>query len=204
MSSSELRRQPRQARARARVGKILEAAADVLRERGYAGMTTNHVAERAGVPIGSIYQYFGNKDALVLALLERRSEAELSVLGQHLDRFQQGAPVENVVRELIEAIVEIERSDPELRQVISDEIPRRLSAGLRARTDRKARTLIASFLGAAGVPAERIDVAAFVILAAVESVVHEAVLSDGAIGDDEAVVSEVTHLVLGYLNAVPG
>ena len=65
----------------------------------------------------------------------------------------------------------------------------------------RARARIAAFLHAAGVPEARVEVAAFVILAAVESVVHEAVLSGGAIGDDEAIVSEVTQLVLGYLNA---
>lgn len=64
----QARKQPRQARSRHAVAAILEAAARILARDGYAGLTTNKTAELAGVGIGSLYQYFPNKDALVLAL----------------------------------------------------------------------------------------------------------------------------------------
>ena len=65
------RKSPAQARSRETVATILEAAAHVLARRGYAGVTTNHVAQRAGVSIGSIYQYFPDKEALLAALVGR-------------------------------------------------------------------------------------------------------------------------------------
>jgi AcrR family transcriptional regulator len=64
------RRRPVQARSQRTVEKILDAAAHIFGECGYAG-TTNHVAERAGISIGSLYQYFPNKDALLVALHDR-------------------------------------------------------------------------------------------------------------------------------------
>lgn len=64
------RRRPVQDRSRRTVERILDAAAHVFGERGYAG-TTNHVAELAGVSIGSLYQYFPDKDALLVALHDR-------------------------------------------------------------------------------------------------------------------------------------
>lgn len=64
------RRRPVQARSQRTVEKILDAAAHIFGQRGYAG-TTNHVAERAGISIGSLYQYFPNKDALLVALHDR-------------------------------------------------------------------------------------------------------------------------------------
>lgn len=67
------RRIPRQARSRALVEVILEATARVLAERGYAGTNTNLVAERAGVSVGSVYQYFPNKDSLITALHEQHA-----------------------------------------------------------------------------------------------------------------------------------
>jgi AcrR family transcriptional regulator len=70
-SAQNARKSPVQARSRETVATILEAAAHVLERRGYAGVTTNHVAVRAGVSIGSIYQYFPDKDALLAALVER-------------------------------------------------------------------------------------------------------------------------------------
>ncbi|XOT97655.1 TetR/AcrR family transcriptional regulator, partial [Alcaligenes pakistanensis] len=69
----QARRIPRQSRSRALVEAILEATARVLSERGYAGTNTNVVAEVAGVSVGSVYQYFPNKDSLIAALHERHA-----------------------------------------------------------------------------------------------------------------------------------
>src|SRR5207344_2490103 len=65
------RRRPRQARAQATVDSILEAAAQVLQRAGHEGFNTNAVAERAGVSIGTLYQYFGHKDAILVAVARR-------------------------------------------------------------------------------------------------------------------------------------
>jgi AcrR family transcriptional regulator len=69
-----LRKPPRQQRARATVEYILEAATRVLAADGLAALTTNRVAEVAGVGIGSLYQYFPNKSALVAALIARAQD----------------------------------------------------------------------------------------------------------------------------------
>jgi AcrR family transcriptional regulator len=67
------RKQATQARAAKTIEIILEAAAHILERDGFAGYTTNAIAERAGVSIGSLYQYFPNKDAITVALIDRRS-----------------------------------------------------------------------------------------------------------------------------------
>ncbi|WP_054569520.1 TetR/AcrR family transcriptional regulator [Frankia sp. R43] len=74
-SHAEARKRPAQERSRRTVEAILEAAAQLLATKGYRATTTNHVAERAGVSIGSLYQYFPNKDALVAALVEEHLAA---------------------------------------------------------------------------------------------------------------------------------
>ncbi len=89
------RRIPHQARAAETVAAILEGATQVLEAGGSAGFTTNAVAERAGVSIGTLYQYFGDKNAVLRALAERemsttlagvakalRGEAEASIEGR--------------------------------------------------------------------------------------------------------------------------
>jgi AcrR family transcriptional regulator len=79
-AAKSTRKHPVQARSRETVATILEAAAHVLERRGYVGLTTNHVAARAGVSIGSIYQYFPDKDALLAALTERDVQAVQTAL----------------------------------------------------------------------------------------------------------------------------
>jgi AcrR family transcriptional regulator len=76
---------PTQARSRARVADILKAAGALLGEVGYDGLSTNLIAERAEVPVGSIYQFFEGKDDIVAALVEQFQERILKLVGEQLD-----------------------------------------------------------------------------------------------------------------------
>ena len=67
------RKTPRQDRSRATVEALLEATTDILLRDGYAKLTTNRIADRAGVNIASLYQYFPGKDAIVAELRDRKS-----------------------------------------------------------------------------------------------------------------------------------
>jgi AcrR family transcriptional regulator len=90
-TSRNQRRRPRQARSRATWEAIVEAAAQILERRGPAGFTTNEVAERAGVSIGTLYQYFADKHALLAAAARRELGA--------------AAPLASRQRALIEALI---------------------------------------------------------------------------------------------------
>ena len=71
MSSDGLRRRPRQARAQERVERILDTAESVFAEVGFGAATTNHIAQQAETSIGSLYEFFPNKEALARALADR-------------------------------------------------------------------------------------------------------------------------------------
>ena len=79
MPSTVWRHAPLQDRARARVDKILDAAAAILTEEGWEALNTNALAKRAGVPVGSVYQYFPNKQA-VARVMAQRSLSRLDAL----------------------------------------------------------------------------------------------------------------------------
>lgn len=93
-----MRRQPKQGRAAETREVILSAAAQVLLEYGYARATTNRVAERAGVSVGSIYQYFANKDEILSAVLARF----LARLASDLER--DAPPVAAGLAEVVESV----------------------------------------------------------------------------------------------------
>ncbi|HEB91128.1 MAG TPA: TetR/AcrR family transcriptional regulator [Deltaproteobacteria bacterium] len=73
-----LRKKPRQARAEERIGQLLDAAERVVERIGYEALTTNHVAEEAGVSIGTVYRWFPDKHALATRLSERYVETVLA------------------------------------------------------------------------------------------------------------------------------
>jgi AcrR family transcriptional regulator len=87
--SGPLRRVPVQGRSVERVRRMLDACAELIDEMGYDGLTTTLLAERAGVAIGSVYQFFPDKRAIVQALTMRNLEAYLQRLGGRIveERF---------------------------------------------------------------------------------------------------------------------
>lgn len=97
---SHQRRVPRQARSRATMGFILETAARILREDGRAALTTNLVAERAGIGIGTLYGYFPDKEAILIALARRMIDEDTAALRAALDS-DEAEPLRLLVRTLL-------------------------------------------------------------------------------------------------------
>lgn len=111
------RKLPRQRRSRATVEAILEACARILRESGQAGLTTNRIAERAGVGIGSVYQFFPNREAIIVALAEQR----LAQLGRALQQELEAAlPLPGIdgIRQLLTRLLAEVGADRELYRLL--------------------------------------------------------------------------------------
>lgn len=116
-----MRKLPRQARALATTDAIRDAAAHVLGERGWQGLTTNTVAEAAGVSIGSLYQYFPNKLALIEAVRRRHFDDILLVLRNASDKTM---PRERRIAALVEGMIAIHSRYPAAHHVLLNECPR--------------------------------------------------------------------------------
>src|SRR4029078_12334120 len=94
------RKSPRQERSRATVEAILEAATDILRRQGAGRLTTNRIAERAGVNIASLYQYFPGKQAIIAELRRRHGAKERAAVRRALVEGR-GSDLEAMVRALV-------------------------------------------------------------------------------------------------------
>src|SRR5688572_7748050 len=116
-----LPRAPRQERSRFMVDNIVQATGEVLAARGIEGTTTNHVAERAGVSIGSVYQYFPDKKALIHKLLDGQVDRDMA-LAQRLISVQD-APLADIVRASTEALVDVHGKERELYAQLFEAIP---------------------------------------------------------------------------------
>ena len=114
-----LRKHPRQRRSVATVTAILDAAARILTETGYATASTNRIAERAGVSIGSLYEYFPGKEAVYGEL--RRREAQ-KAFAEHMTGLRPG--LRDGIRHLVRARLRWMRRDPALYAALETEVPR--------------------------------------------------------------------------------
>ena len=120
----EPRKKPVQGRSRASVEAILTAAAQVFEANGYAAGTTNRIAERAGVSVGTLYQYFPSKEAIVVALLEEHLAQTTRKLHEwvgHMVSLRHG--LRDALADYVEGIMEVHQSQPRLQHILLEEAP---------------------------------------------------------------------------------
>jgi AcrR family transcriptional regulator len=193
------RKQPEQDRSRATVDAIVDAAARILVKHGYDAFTTNRVAEKAGVSIGSLYQYFPNKDALLSELMRRHTlaiEDGIEAMAEHAKR----APLAEVARVAIEQNVRAHLIDPELHRVLSEVPPLGKLDWEAAFMERMAARVKAAFEARrAEIVVADLDLAVFIITHAAEAIVHNAAIERPDDLKSGAIAEEVTRLMVGYL-----
>jgi AcrR family transcriptional regulator len=136
------RKLPSQSRSALTVDAILEGAAHILERQGLEGYTTNAIAQRSGVSIGSLYQYFPAKDAITAALIERES----ATIAQEVAQALQGKSFKQALSALVDIAVRQQLKRPELARLLDFE-QTRLSAVLPVSTDAMAvRQRVVDFL----------------------------------------------------------
>lgn len=205
------RRTPRQARSAETRARILDSAAEVFEAHGYEAGTTNRIAEAASMSVGSLYQYFPNKDAILIELLEQHiadgaehTHAALSTA------VASGAALDDVVRAVVTELLALHRSMPVLHSILTTRIPLTPDLGTKlAAVEGHMVEDLGAFLAA--VPELDVadpPVAAAMVAACVNSLVHARVAvapSRSGAGHhgmtDERFVDETARMVMAYLLA---
>lgn len=197
------RKHASQERSRVTVDALIEATARILVKEGFDKASTNHIAAKAGVSVGSLYQYFPSKEALVAAVMERHSR-ELMQVVRGTAAAAAALPMEQAVRKLVHAAIEAHRINPELHRVLAEQTPR--TGGL-ASTEVFSRENYALFRGYLETRRHEIrpvdlELATFVCVTSIEALTHTAVLHHSNILADAALaalVDETTRLIVRYL-----
>jgi AcrR family transcriptional regulator len=180
------------------VDLILSAAARVLVKHGYDDASTNRIAEVAGVSVGSLYQYFPNKEAIVAALIERH-DGEMWSTFTRLAAACAGQPLAQSTGVVLDALFEAHLIEPELHRVLHEQVPRVGKLSRLRETNRKARELVAGILRAQAheIDVHDIDAAAFVVVESVEAIIHQSIELPDV--DPATMKREAATLVLRYL-----
>jgi len=190
------RKTPSQQRAAGTVAAIIEAAAQVLETAGFEGFNTNAIASRAGVSIGSLYQYFPGKDALTIALMNREAtrfyEDARAMLEEPsgeaaLDYLIGAAVRQQLQRPALARLLDVEESRPDFRQQVT-------SAGT-------FQTLLVKALERSDMPPQKHpDVAAGDVSAMIRGMVDAA--GERGESDIADLKRRVRAAVFGYLSGI--
>ncbi len=195
------RKQPRQVRAELTRQRILTAAAHIFAEFGYAAGTTNRIAERARISIGSLYQYYPNKDAILAELLTRHLDGDQAsaTLRRHKEAKE---PLETIIREFVRTVIDNHLDDPQLLRIMIEQAPRsgevlERVTGLEWEMIGDLREL---FDGHPEVRVRDKDTAARLVASTVELTVHQLIAAPGSI-DTTRLENELVAMITGYLRA---
>lgn len=186
----------------ATVSAVLEGVAQVLETEGFERLTTTRVAERAGTSVGTLYQYFPSKEALLVAVVESkmaRVDAALSTIFA----LPASAPLAKHVRVMITALIDEKKRRPKLNAELARQMPRLEQQRLITRTLDRAHGMVRALLDAhAGEIAVRdTDLAAWLVVHAVNGMIDGALLSAPERLEDPRLADAIVAHVLGAVGA---
>lgn len=191
------RKRPGQARSQATVEAIFEATARILQQQGGAALNTNLVAEKAGVSVGTLYQYFPNKDAILLEMARR----ELAITPEALmDVLRKGPDIDDPVRAAVRVLLHAFGGRQRLRKVLIETVVAHgLSAELSRPVEEIARAVAANLRARPGAgPDELSPERVFVLTRAVLGAVRAAVMEESPLLSSPLFEDELVRLVKSY------
>ena len=194
------RKTPRQERSRATVEAVLEATTDILVREGYSKLTTNRIAERAGVNIASLYQYFPGKEAIVAELRRRHGADQRAALRQVL--AERTGELESTIRTLVSVGVAGHAHAPRLHRVFTEEMP---ALGYRdvAAIDAPILEAMRRFLQEADADVRDMDLAMWIISTASGAILHRAAVERPEDLSTGVIAEELVTLLCRYLRRPP-
>ena len=200
------RKAPVQRRAVETRARILDAAARVFSAHGYSAGTTNRIAAAADLSVGSLYQYFPNKDAILVELVRRHVAEGTQVLMDRLGELPVDVDVATRLGVVVDAMIANHVDDPALHQVLFEEAPRppELLAELHA-LERTVVAAVAALLRAD--PAVHVDdtvLVAHLLVTTVESVVHRTIATRERTVDVDRFRDELLVMLTRYLGRSGG
>jgi AcrR family transcriptional regulator len=188
---------PRQARARATVEALLEATADILKRDGYSKLTTNRIAERAGVNIASLYQYFPGKEAIVAELRSRHGAALRGAARQALLEHR-GRGLGATLSMLVSMAIAEHAKEPTLHRVFTEELPALGYPEVSAR-DAPLAAEFRRLLEGPDVAVTDLELAQWMVATIWGAVIHRAAVERPADLSNGRIAEELLTVLLRYL-----
>lgn len=197
------RRKPSQNRSKERVAIILETVKELIEEKGISNLKTSEIAKRASISEGSIYQYFSDKDTIILSLAEHFMKKIHVIVDKHIDKLHTMDDLEMVMNGNFDDIYELHRNESALRQIWFESVNTKLIDLATVDSEMKADRIYQSVLKFA-TPKDPLQLKQFILLMSIQfsSVMRLCFSTD--IGTPEQLkkiyVDTVIHGITKYIN----
>lgn len=202
--SANPRKIPKQGRAKRTVESILVAAAHILAKEGCDAVNTNRIAELAGISIGSLYQYFPCKEAIMTALIERHALKMMDLVETILlkDKDQR---FKETVEKLVKESIRVAKTDEHLHHLEFDQIPDAFHLEQVSTTKRYIKSAIQDYFETKKneVQTNDFDLTAFIFFNTLVTSVHEVATDKSNYLGHKQLEAELTNLMLNYVMAHP-
>lgn len=199
----EPRKSPVQKRSKNTVEIILAAAAQVFEAHGYAAGTTNRIAKKAGVSIGTLYQYFPSKEAVAVALLEKHiSDTERHLYEWVGHMVGEHHVLKEALYDYVAGMLDVHWAGPRLQHILLEEtpLPPRVHETLQNAERNAAKTFAGLLKTYSSIKRKNLDEAGFIIVQTVESLTHRfAAHPDEQFISRIGFIEEVVDMLLAYL-----
>lgn len=205
MEDMPMRHRPQQARGQERVDLILDTAAELIAKEGYETLTTNAIAERAGISIGSLYRYFPDKEAILRGLAIRHLEQVQALYDWVFTEDLIRLPLEVVIDRIVDPFVELQAACPEFKQILLGSDVSADIAAASEEIDDEIDDRMASFLrqAAPNLSEQRAHLVAMVCKAEVKALLS-LVTCDCSEGFRTRITAEMKRMLFNYLAPIFG
>ena len=198
----KVRKKPIQKRSRETVEAIFDAAAQILSEKGYAQTTTDRIAEKAGISIGSLYQYFPNKDSIMLGIIERHIQEMNAFVEEMISAIQSsGIITRQMINNFAKLMIEHHDKEPELHRVLFEESPQpqSIKAAINKAEKRAANGLTEVFKKSSEGNKKNPELSIRIAVRTIEALTHWYVLEANDDIPEDDFIDELAEMINGYL-----
>jgi AcrR family transcriptional regulator len=199
-ASTKPRKLPRQPRSRATFDALVAAAAQVLVRDGYEKASVNVIASRAGCSIGSLYQYFPTKEALIAEVLRLHAQRVIETFMSKMIAFAH-VPVREAIRGVIACTLDAYALDPALLKVIVEQVPRTGQLARSTELEEQIALMLRGYLEfhRDELAVENIDMAVKILVHGVDGVATAMVVGDPKLASRAELTEELTAMVQRYV-----